>query len=134
MTYMMDTNTCVFLMKNFTNVVMRFKEKRSKGIVISSITASELYFGVHNSKTPQDLAVHLANFLIGVPVLDYSAAAGDSYSKIRAELKRKNQLIGELDMLIAAHAKSLRLILVTNNTREFERVNGLSLEDWRLLN
>jgi tRNA(fMet)-specific endonuclease VapC len=117
-------------MKNFTNVVMKFKEKRSKGISISSITASELYFGVHNSKTPQDLAVHLANFLIGVPVLDYSATAGDSYGKIRTELKRKNQLIGELDMLIAAHAKSLSLILVTNNTREFERVSGLTIEDW----
>ena len=131
MTYMMDTNTCIFLMKNFTNVVLQFKEKRSKGISISSITASELYFGVHNSKTPQDLAVLLANFLIGVPILDYSATAGDSYGKIRAELKRKNQLIGELDMLIAAHAKSLSLILVTNNTREFERVSGLSIEDWR---
>ena len=131
MIYMMDTNTCIFLMKNFANVVTQFKEKRIKGIVISSITASELYFGVHNSKTPQDLAVHLANFLIGVPILDYNATAADSYGKIRAELRRQNQLIGELDMLIAAHAKSLRLILITNNTREFERVSGLTIEDWR---
>ena len=131
MTYMMDTNTCIFLMKNFANVVTQFKAKRDKGIVISSITASELYFGVHNSPTPKDLAVHLANFFIGVPVVDYSAAAGDSYGRIRTVLKRKNQLIGELDMLIAAHAKSLNLILVTNNTHEFERVSGLTIEDWR---
>ena len=121
----------IFLMKNFSDVVSQFKEKRSKGIVISSITASELYFGVHNSKTPEEIAVHLANFLIGVPVLDYSATAGDCYGRIRAELKRKNKIIGELDMLIAAHAKSANLILVTNNTREFERVNGLTIEDWR---
>jgi len=131
MTYMMDTNTCIFLMKNFTNVVTEFKAKRCKGIVISSITASELYYGVHNSPISEEIAVHLANFLVGVPVVDYSAAAGDCYGRIRTELKRKNKLIGELDMLIAAHAKSLNLILVTNNTREFERVSGLTIEDWR---
>ena len=90
-----------------------------------------MYFGVHNSPTPKELAVHLANFLIGVPVFDYNAVAADCYGRIRAELKRKNQLIGELDMLIAAHAKSLNLILVTNNIREFERVSGLTIEDWK---
>lgn len=132
MTYMMDTDTCIFLMKNITNVVEQFKGKRRKGIVISSITASELYYGVHNSKTPKELTVHLANFFIGVPVIDYSADAGDYYGRIRAELKRKNKIIGELDMLIAAHAKSEKLILVTNNTHEFERVSGLTLEDWAI--
>lgn len=128
---MMDTNTCIFLMKNFPKVVAEFKAKRSRGVAISSITASELYFGVHNSPTPKELAIHLANFLIGVPVLDYSAVSAESYGRIRAELKRKNRLIGELDMLIASHAKSLNLILATNNTHEFERVGGLTIEDWR---
>jgi len=118
-------------MKNFPNVVSQFKTKRDKGIVISSITVSELYYGVHNSRTPEELAVHLANFLIGVPVLNYGIAAGDCYGRIRAELKRNNSVIGELDMLIAAHAKSCNLILVTNNTREFARVSGLTIEDWR---
>ena len=64
-------------------------------------------------------------------MLDYGSAAGDCYGKIRAGLKRKNKIIGELDMLIAAHAKSSNLILVTNNTREFECVDGLIIEDWR---
>ena len=131
MKYMMDTNTCIFLMKNYPKVVAEFTAKRSHGIVISSITASELYFGVHNSPTPQKLAILLANFLVGVPIVDYSATAGDSYGKIRAELKRKGLLIGELDMLIAAHAKSLNLILATNNTGEFSRVSGLTIEDWK---
>jgi len=131
MTYMMDTNTCIFLMKNRASVVAQFKAKRDKGIVISSITASELYYGVHNSKTPDALAVHLANFLIAVPIVDYNANAGYYYGSIRAELKRKNKLIGDLDMLIAAHAKSLHLILATNNTREFQRVSGLMIEDWK---
>jgi tRNA(fMet)-specific endonuclease VapC len=98
---------------------------------ISSITASELYFGVHNSPTPKKLAVLLANFLVGVPVVDYAATAGDSYGRIRTDLKRRNKIIGELDMLIAAHAKSLNLILVTNNTDEFQRVGGLTIEDWK---
>jgi len=129
--YMMDTNTCIFLMKNYQKVVAEFTAKRSYGIVISSITASELYFGVHNSPTPQKLAILLANFLVGLPVVDYNATAGDSYGRIRAELKRKGLLIGELDMLIAAHAKSLNLILVTNNTGEFSRVSGLAIEDWK---
>jgi len=131
MKYMMDTNTCIFLMKNVPKVVAEFTAKRSQGVVISSITASELYFGVHNSPTPQKLAILLANFLVGVPVVDYAANAGDSYGKIRAELKRKCLLIGELDMLIAAHAKSLNLILATNNTGEFSRVSGLIIEDWK---
>ena len=131
MKYMMDTNTCIFFMKNMPKVVAEFTAKRSHGIVISSITASELYFGVHNSSNPQKLAILLANFLVGVPVVDYSATAGDSYGRIRTELKRKSILIGELDMLIAAHAKSLNLILATNNTGEFSRVSGLTIEDWK---
>jgi len=131
MSYMMDTNICIFLMKNYPDVVAQFKQKRSMGVVISSITASELYYGLHNSKTPEKIALHLANFFIGVPVLDYNATTGDCYGKLRAELKQKNAIIGELDMLIAAHAKSLNLTLVTNNTREFKRVSGLVIEDWR---
>jgi len=131
MKYMMDTNTCIFLMKNYPKVVAEFTAKRNQGVVISSITASELYFGVHNSPTPQKLAILLAHFLVGVPVVDYSATVGDSYGRIRAELKRKGLLIGELDMLIAAHAKSLNLILATNNTGDFSRVSGLSIEDWK---
>ena len=131
MTYMLDTNSCIFLMKNNAKVVEQFKAKRHKGIVISSITASELYFGVHNSPTPMELAVHLANFFVGVPVVDYAATAGDSYGRLRTDLKRRNKIIGELDMLIAAHAKSLNLILVTNNTDEFQRVSELTIEDWK---
>jgi tRNA(fMet)-specific endonuclease VapC len=130
MKYMMDTNICIFLMKNYPKVVAEFTAKRSQGIVISSITASELYFGVHNSPAPQKLAILLANFLVGVPVIDYSAAAGDSYGRIRAELKRIGMQIGELDMMVAAHAKSQNLILATNNTSEFSRVSGLTIEDW----
>jgi len=131
MTYMLDTNTCIFLMKNIPTVVAQYKMKRDLGICISSITASELFYGVQNSKTPETIAVHLTHFLLGITVLDYTTAAAECYGHIRANLKRRNKIIGELDMLIAAHAKAANLILVTNNTREFERVPHLTIEDWK---
>ena len=130
MKYMLDTNTCIFLMKNYPGVVSRFRQNRIFGVSISAITASELYFGVYNSSMPEQNAGNLVNFLIGVTVLDFGGSAADCYGKIRAALKRKGMLIGGLDMLIAAHAKSAGLVLVTNNTCEFERVDGLKLEDW----
>ena len=130
MSYMMDTNICIFLMKDHPHVMAQFRQKIKKGVFISSITLSELHFGVCNSKTPEKMAMHLTDFLTGVSVVDYNAAAGDYYGKIRAELKQRNKLIGALDMLIAAHAKSLNFIVATNNTREFERVSGLTIEDW----
>jgi tRNA(fMet)-specific endonuclease VapC len=127
---MLDTNTCIFLMKNRSEVVSRYRQNNVSGISISSITASELYFGAYNSVMPKQNAENLANFLIGVTILDYDVVAADCYGKIRAVFKRQGIPISNMDMLIAAHAKSAGLILVTNNTREFERVDGLTLEDW----
>jgi tRNA(fMet)-specific endonuclease VapC len=117
-------------MKNRPEVVSRFKQNMVSGVAISSITASELYFGLYNSSMKERNAENLANFLIGVKTLSFDGAAAENYGRIRAALKRKGLLIGDLDMLIAAHAISANLILVTNNTREFARADGLALEDW----
>ncbi|MDR1797322.1 MAG: type II toxin-antitoxin system VapC family toxin [Clostridiales Family XIII bacterium] len=130
MKYLIDTNICIFLMKGDLGVLAHFSEKKAFGIGISSISASELLFGVHNSTNPGKNRENLINFLIGVDVLDYGFAAADAYGEIRASLRRKGTPVGELDMLIAAHAKSEGLTLVTNNTREFSRIEGLSCEDW----
>ena len=130
MKYMLDTNICVFLMKNRLEVVARYERNKPSGIAISSITLSELQFGVYNSALPEKNGANLLRFLLGVVVLDYDSAAADEYGRIRAYLRRKGTPIGELDMLIAAHAKARGLIIATNNTREFERVDGLHLEDW----
>jgi len=130
MKYLLDTNTCVFLMKNRPETVAQYRKKALRGIAISSITLSELKFGVYNSANPKRNGENLLRFLIGVEVLDYNIAAADEYGKTRAELRRKGTPIGHMDLLIAAHAKAAGLTVVTNNTREFERVDGLRLEDW----
>ena len=130
MKYMLDTNICIFLMKNQSETVARYRVGKSHGIAISSITLSELQFGVYNSAAPEKNGENLLRFLLGVELLDYGGAAADEYGRIRADLRRKGTPIGQLDMLIAAHAKAEGLILATNNTREFERIDGLLIEDW----
>ena len=130
MKFLLDTNICIFLMKNRPETVARYEQNKKFGIAISSITLSELKFGVYNSENPESNYKNLLRFLIGIEVLDYNSAAADEYGRIRAELRRKGTPIGQMDMLIAAHAKAENLTLVTNNTREFERVEGLCLEDW----
>ena len=130
MKYLLDTNTCVFLMKNRPEVLARYQQNKQHGIAISSITLSELKFGVYNSALVERNGENLLRFLLGVEVLDYDSAAADEYGGIRVHLRRKGTPIGEMDMLIAAHARAEALIIVTNNTREFERVEGLSMEDW----
>jgi tRNA(fMet)-specific endonuclease VapC len=128
-TYLLDTNICVFLMRNHPRAVAGYEKNKSLGVAISSVTLSELQFGVYNSAYPEKNGVNLLRFLLGVEVLDYDSAAANEYGKIRADLRRKRMPIGELDMLIAAHARAKGLTLATNNTREFGRVEGLILED-----
>jgi tRNA(fMet)-specific endonuclease VapC len=117
-------------MKNRSEVVGRYRRNKPAGIAISAITASELYFGVYNSSKPIQNTENLANFLVGVATLNFDGAAALDYGKIRTTLKKRGTPIGELDMLIAAHARSMGLTLVTNNIREFERIENLAIEDW----
>jgi tRNA(fMet)-specific endonuclease VapC len=130
MKYLLDTNICIFLMKNRPETVARYRQNRLLGIAVSSITLSELKFGVYNSANLEHNGENLLRFLIGVDVLDYNGAAADEYGRIRASLRRKGTPIGQMDMLIAAHAKALGITLATNNIREFQCVEGLSIEDW----
>ena len=99
-------------------------------ICISSITMAELEYGVHNSSKPEQNRTALMMFLSEITILPFDSDASFEYGKIRYDLKSKGILIGGNDLLIAAHAKSLGLTLVTHNTREFSRVEGLSIEDW----
>jgi len=130
MKYMLDTNTCVFLMKNIPSVVENYRLKNHLGIAISIITAAELYYGVYNSAHPEKNGANLANFLLGVVTLELDGKAAMEYGQIRSLLKRQGNLIGPLDMLIASHAYANDMILVTDNIREFERVKELELENW----
>jgi len=103
---------------------------RIADVGISSITLSELEYGVAKSQKPQQNKLALAEFLAPIEILPYDDMAAEQYGEIRALLEKKGTPIGSLDMLIAAHALSLNSILVTNNESEFRRVPGLIVENW----
>lgn len=128
---MLDTNICIYAMKNKPeNVLMQMKEHLEDGICISSITLAELEFGMENSSDPTKNRQALLRFLVPLAVLPFEYEAAAEYGKIRAVLKKKGTPIGPLDMLIAGHAKAEKMILVTNNVHEFERVPDLQIENW----
>jgi tRNA(fMet)-specific endonuclease VapC len=129
--YMLDTDTCSYIMRRSNVAVLkRLAKVAVHDVCISVITKSELLFGVEVSpKRRQDEAA-LTAFLGYVEVLDFPDQASLHYAKIRADLKTKGAMIGANDRLIAAHARSLGLTLITNNTRESKRVRGLSIDNW----
>ena len=131
MIYMLDTNICIYAMKQKPEkVLQRFKQELNSGICISSITLAELEYGMKRSSDPARNEQALLRFLAPLTVLTFGSAAASVYGEIRADLQSKGTPIGPLDMLIAGHAKAEELILVTNNVREFERVPGLEIENW----
>lgn len=131
MTYMLDTNICIYIMKNKPEKVLRrFKEELNNGIGISSITLAELEYGMKHSSNPAQNEQALLRFLVPLSVLPFGAGAASEYGAIRTFLQNNGTPIEPLDMLIAAHAKSEGLVMVTNNVRVFERVPGLKIENW----
>jgi len=131
MKLMLDTNICIYLIKQQpASVLKRFLEYQVGDIGISSITLSELRYGVAKSKHREKNAKALDGFIIPLDIASFDEEAALAYGEIRANLERSGTLIGAMDMLIAAHAVSLRVSLVTNNTREFSRVPGLDVLDW----
>ena len=129
--YMLDTDISSYIMKGSNaTVIKRLQKVAFEDVCISAIVKSELAFGAEVSpRHMQDLA-RLETFLKYMEVLDYPSDAATHYGDIRLDLQRQGTMIGSNDLLIAAHARSLGLTLVTNNTREFQRVRGLKLENW----
>ena len=111
-------------------VIHRFLLHDPGELCVSSVTYGELMLGVEKSQAVQRNRAALAMFLSSLTVLDFDAKAAESYGKIRADLKRQGVPIGPMDMLIAAHALSRGLIIVTNNEGEFRRIKGLPVENW----
>ena len=131
--YMLDTDTCSYIMKRSNQAVLKRLQALSvSDVCMSVVTKSELLYGVEVSPRRAQDATALRAFLTYVQVLDFTEDAALHYAQIRADLKTRGQLIGANDLFIAAHARSLGLKLVTNNTTEFGRVKGLSLENWTL--
>jgi tRNA(fMet)-specific endonuclease VapC len=129
--YMLDTDTCSYIMRRSHDAVLkRLAKVPVDDVCISVITKSELLFGVEVSpKRRQDEAA-LTAFLRYVEALDFPDEASSHYAKIRADLKARGTMIGANDLFIAAHARSLALTLITNKTREFKRVRSLSIDNW----
>lgn len=131
--YMLDTDTCSYIMKRSSQVALnRLQAVSVTDVCISVITKSELLYGVERSPHRMRDATALETFLPYVEVLAFPDGAATHYARIRADLKKRGEMIGANALLIAAHARSLGLRLVTNNTAEFERVKGLRLENWTL--
>ena len=131
MTYMLDTNICIYAIKNKPEKVLRqLHAHLEDGMCISSITLAELAHGVRKSLYPEKNEEALLQFLSILDTLEFDDLAAMEYGKICAELQRQGMPIGTMDMLIAAHAKAKNLVLVTNNLREFRRVQQLKLENW----
>lgn len=130
MKYLLDTDTCMYIINERPKRVLdRFKKHSVGELGISSITAAELAYGVAKSGSAGNRAA-LETFMLPLEVAHYDMQAALLYGEIRAALESRGRIIGPLDLLIAAHALSLGAILVTNNQKEFKRVPDLSLENW----
>ncbi len=129
--YMLDTDICSYVMKGSERSVMKRLAGVAVGdVCISAISKSELLYGVEVSPRPAHDRARLDVFLRHMVVLDFPQDAASHYAEIRARLKKDGAMIGANDLFIAAHARSLGLTLVTNNTREFRRVPRLTIENW----
>jgi len=131
MRYLLDTDTCIYIIKHKPAWVRdKFNSLPIESVGVSSITSSELYFGVYKSRDTRQNQQALLEFLSPLIVVPYDESAAPFYGELRATLEKTGQTIGSLDMLIAAHALCLGVTLVTNNLREFQRIAGLSLDNW----
>ena len=134
MNYLLDSNVCIALLNGTSaGVRARFAQVARRGAIFttSTIVVHELWYGVAKSELVERNARKLSEFLArGLTVLDFSAQDAQAAGEIRAELERRGKRIGEYDTLIAGQAFARNLILVTANTREFGRVQGLVVEDW----
>lgn len=130
--YLLDTNICIFLKNNKPpHVLARLHGAIGAGVRLSSVSVAELQYGVYNSANIERNRISLTEFLAPFEILDFDDNDAEAFGKIRAELKKLGKMIGPYDMMIGAQAMARNLILVTNNTSEFERIDGLRLEDWK---
>ncbi len=129
--YLLDTNICIYIIrKKPVDVLKTLKTKLKKDIYISSITIAELEYGVAKSQYPEKNKIALIEFLSIFNLLPFDDTDAAEFGIIKTDLERKGKIIGPMDLLIAGQAKAKKLILVTNNIKEFERVEGIKIENW----
>lgn len=131
MKLMLDTNICIAIIKQKpADILQKFSAYQVGDICISSVTLAELRYGVAKSQYQEKNQAALDEFILPLEVADFDEAAALVYGALRASLEKKGTPIGALDTMIGAHALSLNLTLVTNNTKEFNRISGLKVIDW----
>lgn len=129
--YLLDTNICIYIIKRKPQEVLATLKKKSKsGIAVSSLTVAELEYGIEKSDARERNRISLIELLSIFAIIPFDDRDAVEYGKIRADLERKGTVIGEIDMLLAAQSRCKNLIFVTNNVREFSRVQNLRLENW----
>ncbi len=128
--YMLDTNIVIYTMKNKPEVVRKAFKKHDGQMSISSVTLMELVYGAERSSDPERNLRELEGFIARLDVLPYQESAATHTGQIRAELARKGTPIGPYDQMIAGHARSQGLIVITNNIKEFKYVDGLRVDNW----
>ena len=127
---MLDTNIAIYVIKRRPIELLQIFNQHTNQLCVSSITLAELLHGVEKSSLVEQNLKNVENFISRLEVLDYGNKAASHYGDIRADLERKGTPIGVNDLHISGHARSEGLIIVTNNSREFERVQGLRVENW----
>jgi tRNA(fMet)-specific endonuclease VapC len=131
MRYLLDTNICIYLIKQKPQKVLdKFRSLAISDVGISSITVAELEYGVAKSQQQEKNRTALLQFLLPLEIVEFNQAAATIYGTSRSDLESRGLIIGAMDMLIASHALSLGVTLVTNNVREFSRIPTLPLENW----
>lgn len=129
--YLLDSNICIYIIRRKPEIVLtRIQRLRVSDLGISSITLSELEYGVAKSRKQEQNKLALTEFLTPIEIIPFDDMAAKHYGELRAYLESRGTPIGSLDTLIAAHALALQSVLVTNNESDFGRVPGLTIENW----
>lgn len=127
---MLDTDTCIAIIKKHPLALKRLRGKSIGQVGVSSITLGELAFGAEKTSRPKDAHGALSEFLLALEIAGFDDQAAMRYGEVRASLARRGRPVDPLDTLIGSHAYALDVILVTHNMREFSQIGGLRLEDW----
>lgn len=129
--YMLDTNLCIRVLRDRPQGLRERFNAEAASLCISMVTLAELLYGAEKSQRPVETRHEVERFAARLEVRPFDADAAAHYANIRADLERRGQVIGAYDMMIAGHARSRGLVVVTGNLREFTRVEGLRAEDWQ---
>jgi tRNA(fMet)-specific endonuclease VapC len=129
--YMLDTDTCSYIIRERpASVLERFRQLTMEQLCISVVTYAELLYGVERSSSKRINRPIVDDFVRHLDVIAWDEAAAEQYAKIRADLEARGKPIGAMDMMIAAHAKNIKAVLITNNQKHFARIKRLMIENW----